>query len=194
MRRVIIIHGWEGFPEKCWYPKVKKDLHDLGLEVTVPQMPDTDHPKLSHWLTKLQEVAANLNEELFLIGHSAGCITILRFLEQLKENEKVGGVILVAGFSENLGKDYEELNSFFENPLDFEKIKTKSKNFVAIHSDNDMRVPAKFGDIFKEKLGAKLIVLHNMDHFSSNPRNISSLPEVTQEILRMSASSAIIAS
>lgn len=121
MKKVVIIHCWEGYPNYCWYPDTKKKLEDKGYEVVVPEMPETDFPKFEKWLIKLREVVEEPNENVYLIGHSLGCITILRYLESLKENEKIGGAILVAGFTDNLG--YEEIKSFFETPIDFEKNK-----------------------------------------------------------------------
>lgn len=149
-------------------------------------MPETNLPKLSLWLPKLKEVIGESNEDFYVIGHSAGVITILRYLEQLEEGKRVGGVVLVAGFTDNLG--YDELKNFFETPIDFKKIKTKSNHFAAIHSDNDPYVPLKHGDIFKEKLGARLIVKHDMGHFSGavdDTKSITSLPEVSEAILGM---------
>ena len=119
MKKVVIIHCWEGYPNYCWYPDTKKELESKGYQVIVPDMPETDFPKLNGWLSKLREVVEETNENVYLIGHSLGCITILRYLESLKENEKVGGAILVAGFTDNL--EYKEIKSFFEAPIDFEK-------------------------------------------------------------------------
>lgn len=186
MKRVVIVHCWDGYPNYCWYPQTKKELEAKGFEVAVPVMPETDLPRLSLWLPKLKEVIGDPNEDLYLVGHSAGVITILRFLEQLKDDQKVGGVVMVAGFTDNLG--YEELKNFFESPIDFEKIKSKSKHFVAIHSDNDPYVPLKHGDMFKERLRAKLIVKHNMGHFSGpvdDTKSVTSLPEVSETILEI---------
>ncbi len=189
MKRVIIVHCWGGSPKYCWYPQTKKELEDKGFKVIVPEMPNTHFPEISLWLSELQQVADRPNEDLFLIGHSAGCIAILKYLEQSDENTKIGGVVLVAGFTESLGEGYEELENFFDKPIDFEKIKNKSKYFVAIHSDNDPNVPLQFGDILKDKLGAKLIVKNKMGHFSgpiNEALSVTSLPDVSQEILRMS--------
>ena len=186
MKRAIIVHCWDGYPNYCWYPQTKKELEEKGFLVEVPQMPETNLPKLSLWLPKLKKVIGTPDESLILVGHSAGVITILRFLEGLKEGEKVGGVVMVAGFSDDLG--YEELKNFFETPIDFEKVRKHCHNFVAIASDNDPYVPLKYGDIFKEKLGAKLIIKHQMGHFSGpvdDTESIISLPEVSEEILKM---------
>ncbi len=189
MKRAIIIQCWDGTPDYCWYQQTKKELEAEGFEVTVPEMPETDMPKLSLWFPKLQEIIGLPDENLYLIGHSAGCITIMRYLETLSEDQKVGGVVFVAGFTNDLG--YTELSNFFETPIDFDKIKTKAKHFVAIASDNDPFVPLKHTDIFKDKLGAAVIIKHGMNHFSGavdDEESCTSLPEVSQAIVKMSSS------
>ena len=184
MRRAIIVHCWGGSPEYCWYPWVKKELEARGFEVVVPAFPNTDNPKFYEWLSKLKEAVGEPDEDLYLIGHSLGCITIMRYLEILPENKKIGGVVFVAGFNENVG--FDEIQSFFETSMDLEKIKDKVKNgFVAIHSDNDPYVDLKYVDIFKEKLGAEIIIKHNANHFSGSvegEETCSELPDVVQSI------------
>ena len=187
MKKVVIIHCWEGYSDYCWYPNTKKELENKGYEVIVPKMPETNLPKFNDWLSELRKVAGKPNEDLYLIGHSLGCITILRYLENLKESEKIGGVILVAGFTDNLC--FKKIKSFFETPIDFQKIKSHCSDFVVIHSDNDPYVSLKEGNIFKEKLGAKLIVKHNMGHFSGEIEKEDSctqLPDVIESLLEIS--------
>lgn len=165
MKRAIIIHCWEGYPEYCWYPWVKKELEARGFQVEVPALPNTEKPKLDEWLPRLKEVVGQTDEELFLIGHSLGCIAIMRYLESLEDGQQIGGVVFVAGFSEGIG--YSEIQTFFETPVDLEMIRTRAKHgFVAIHSDNDPYVDLKFADIFKERLGAEVIIKHSAKHFS----------------------------
>lgn len=31
MKRVIIVHGWDGYPEEGWFPWFKKELEEKGL-------------------------------------------------------------------------------------------------------------------------------------------------------------------
>jgi hypothetical protein len=186
MKKVIIIHCWEGYPNYCWYPWVKKALEEKNYEVIVPEMPETNFPKISQWLPKLKETVGKPSEDIYLIGHSLGCITILRYLESLKENEKIGGAIFVAGFTDNLG--YNEIKNFFESPINFERIKLHCPKFVAIHSDNDPYVPLRYGNIFKEKLNAKLVIKHNMGHFSGEigkEESCTKLPDVIKNLLEM---------
>ncbi|NIM46604.1 MAG: hypothetical protein GTN40_00380 [Candidatus Aenigmarchaeota archaeon] len=183
MKKVIIIHCWEGYPDYCWYQWAKKELEKKGYEVLVPKMPETDLPKFKKWLSKLKGMVGKPSKDVYLIGHSLGCITILRYLESLGANERIGGAVLVAGFTDSLG--YKEIRSFFKSPIDFKKIRLHCSKFIAIHSDNDPYVSLKYGDIFKEKLGAKLIVKHNKGHFSGeieNEESCTKLPEVVENL------------
>lgn len=188
MKRAIIVHCWEGYPEYCWYPYVKKELEARGFKVEVPAFPDTENPKLDRWLPMLKEIAGKVDKELYLIGHSLGCATIIQYLESLAENEKVGGVVFVAGFSDvdDSKLDFAEIKNFFEKPLNLEKIKSKSKNgFIAIQSDDDPYVDLKYAGIFKEKLGAEIIIKHGMKHFSGaieGEEACLELPEVVQSV------------
>lgn len=186
MKRAIIVHCWSGVPDYCWYPQTKRELESVGFEVLVPAMPETDAPEFSRWLATLQKVAGAPDKELYLIGHSLGCATIMRYLEAFPEGAKVGGVVFVAGFTEDLG--YKELKSFFATPLDFEKIKSRAGHFTAIYSDNDPYVPVKHAEILKEKLGAQLIFKPGLKHFSGPAvyeESCTSLPEVSQAIAKM---------
>jgi len=186
-KRVIIVHCWEGYPEYCWYPYVKKELEARGFEVQIPAFPETDTPKLATWLPVLRETVGTPDENTYLIGHSIGCATILRYLESLTPGQKIGGVVLVAGFTDDLG--FEELKNFFTTSIPLEEIREKTKHFVTIHSDNDPFVPLTYGDIFKEKLGAELIIKHNFKHFSGpvdEEDSCTELSDVVDSILKIS--------
>lgn len=187
MKRVFLIHGWEGYPEEGWRPWLKKELENKGYEAIVPAMPDTATPTLEKWLPYLAEIVGALDKDCYFVGHSLGCIAILRYLETLKENQMVGGAILVAGFSHDL--EYEgykgELKSFFKTPLLWEKIKKHCKKFVVLHSYDDPYVPIKHADIFKDKLNADVIKMENMKHFSGSD-GIMKLPIVLEKLLEIS--------
>lgn len=182
MKRIILIHGWEGYPEEAWFPWFKKEMEAKGFRVEVPQMPNPDEPQMSEWVPKLAEVVGEPDKDTYMIGHSLGCITILRFLEGLKEGQKVGGAVLVAGFTDNLG--YKELDNYFSKPIEWEKIKTACSRFVAIHSTNDPYVPMKHGEIFREKLGAKIVVEEKKGHMggSDNLKDLQSAVDAVVEV------------
>jgi len=183
VKRAFLIHGWEGYPEEGWRPWLKKELEKNNFEVYVPAMPDTAHPKMDAWSKHLAKIVGNPDKDCYFVGHSLGCITILRYLETLKPNQQIGGVVLVAGFTSNLG--YEELRSFFTKPINWGKIKSHGKKFVAIHSDNDPFVSLHYGDFFKKELNAEVIVEHNMKHFSGDD-GVTVLPCALEAVVKIS--------
>lgn len=182
MKKAIIVHCWGGTPTDNWYKNTKRELEENGFTVTIPAFPDTDAPNLSKWLPVLQDSVKIPDEDTYLIGHSVGCITILRYLESLEEGQKVGGVVLVAGFTDDLNGVREiadELSNFFETPLDWGKIKLGAGKFTAIHSDNDPFVDLRYAKEFEEKLDAKVIIKNAMNHFSGPIKNEPACIELT---------------
>ena len=119
MKRAFLIHGWGGTSEEGWLLWLKNELEKRDFEVYAPAMPDTKHPKMDVWLDTLKKHVGTPDESCYFIGHSLGCITILRFLEGLSQGQQIGGVVLVAGFSDiNITVDEDEniqhIKTFFE--------------------------------------------------------------------------------
>ena len=190
MKRVFIIHGWEGFPEEGWFPWAKNELEKNGFEVQVPAMPNTDEPKIDEWVPFLEKLIGNPDEETYLVGHSIGCQAILRYLDGLKADAKVGGIVLVAGWLHKLESLYTEeeiviAKPWLETPINFENVKSHTKNTIAVFSDDDEFVPLDNVELFKEKLEAKTFVEHAKGHFSQET-GIKELPVVLEELLKMS--------
>lgn len=183
MKRAIIVHCWGGNSNYAWYPWAKTELEKIGYVVYVPNMPDSDSPKLATWLPHLKQVIGESDEELVLIGHSIGTVTIMRYLESLKSSQ-VGKVILVAGFTDQLG--FSELENFFETRLEFDNIKSKSKNgFAIIQSDNDPFVSEQYGTRLQEELSAKLTIKPGAKHMSGDTdgeESCTELPEVIENL------------
>ncbi len=187
MSRVIIVHGWSGSSQRDFMPWAKKELKKMRYEILVPDLPDTDNPKIETWVPYLAQVIGEVRESDILIGHSMGCQTILRFLESLPSGKKVDKVILVAGFGpylKGLTKEEQQIaQPWLDASLDLDKVKPHANSFVAIFSDNDPYVPLEENrKVFEEKLGAKIIVEHNMSHFNEGA-GITKLPvllEITE--------------
>lgn len=187
-KRVFLIHGWDGFPKNNWFPWLKSKLKKKKFEVIVPEMPNSEEPKIEPWVAKLREVVGKAREGDYFVGHSIGCQTIMRYLQTL-DSEKVGGVVFVAGFVNlpNLetDEDKEIAKPWLETEIDFDKVKDKAGEIVALFSDNDPDVPLSDKDIFEEKLGAKIIVEHEKGHFSDDS-GVLELPVVLGELKRIS--------
>ena len=180
MKRAFIIHGWQGRPKDGWRPWLRKELEKRKFSVSVPAMPDTEHPKMDAWVSHLSDTVGVPDEGCYFVGHSLGCIAILRYFETL--SMRVGGTVLVAGFADNLR--IKELSTFFTKPVDWDKIKSVCKKFTAIHSDDDPYVPLRNGDIFEKNLDAKIVVENGMKHFSGDD-GIFNLPSALKAVLDM---------
>lgn len=179
-KRVIITHRWEGSPDSDWIPWAKQEFENRGYKVIAPLMPDADRPKIASWVEKLKKAVGEVRENDIFIGHSIGCQTILRFLESLPLNKKVGKVIMLTPWVKliNLSGDTEWriAGPWLETPIDFEKVKTKVKFFVAIFSDNDKWVPLEENrKFFEEKLSPQIIVEHAKGHLTQDD-GIKELP------------------
>lgn len=166
-KRVFIIHGWEGSPAEPMHQWLKNELEEKGFEVTVPAMPDPETPRIPDWLEKIGKVVGEPDENTYFIGHSIGSSAALRYVASL--DAKIGGILSIAGWFglRNIEPEEETVaRPWIDTPIDFEKVKTNSKQIVAILSDNDPFVPLeKTKKIFEERLGAQVIVEHNMGHF-----------------------------
>lgn len=185
-KRVFIIHGWGGNPKEGWFPWLKKELQKKGFEVYVPIMPDTDNPTITNWVRKLKEITKNPDTETNFIGHSIGCQTILRYLEELNKNIKVGKIILVAPwFRLKMYESEEEekiAKPWIEKKINFSKVSLHTKNITSIFSTDDYFVPMEDSEIFKKGLNSKIIIEKNKGHFSGSD-NIKELPSVLNDFI-----------
>ncbi len=187
MKRVFIIHGWGGNPDEPMLKWLRKSLETKGYEVIAPFMPNPNVPTISAWVNHIVEVIKNPDEDTVLIGHSVGCQAILRYLQIRSKEEKVDKVILIAPWiipSEDIEEDEdpEIARPWMEIPIDFENAKKHAKSFYGVFSDDDYSVPLiENGNLLKEKLGAKTIVLENKGHFTEGD-GVVELPEVLKII------------
>ncbi|MCX6769580.1 MAG: alpha/beta hydrolase [Candidatus Micrarchaeota archaeon] len=182
-RRVIIIHGFQSEPMHGFRPWLKKELEARGFEVSIPAMPNPNEPKVEEWVATIDREVGQTGDGCILLGHSLGCIAILRYLE--RADVKVRGVVLVAGFIGSLGGEFSILDEFVRAPVDAERVKKACKKIIAIFSDNDPYVPLEQAKLIEKKLGAKTIVLHARGHFSSSD-GTTKLPEALEAILEIS--------
>lgn len=183
--KIYIIHGWGGRPENDWLPWLKNKLEEKGFLVSVPEMPDTDEPKVDEWVNHLLDIISNPDENTYFVGHSVGCQAIFRYLEKM-DGKKVGGIICVAGwfYLANLEseEEWEIAKPWLNNPVDFEKIKNSAGRIIAIFSDNDPYVPLeKNKEFFSEKLNAEIIIENNKGHFTADD-GVTELPVILKEL------------
>ena len=128
-------------------------------------------------MQKLTSIANKPDKNTYFVGHSLGCYIILKYLDNLEEDISVGGVICVGGRLWTEGRE----------TINIDNVKKRAGIIKAFFSDNDYYIPISEADIFREKLGAEVRILHNMGHFSRK-ENLVELEEALIAVEEISSS------
>ena len=176
MKKVYIIHGWDGSPREPMHKWLKKELENKGYEVIVPTMPNASEPEINTWVSYLKKIVGKPNDGTYFVGHSIGCQAVLRYLETLDSQIKIGGAIFIApwmSLDENTikeeGKEVKLVaKPWIETPINWKKVKVHTDKFVCIFSDNDPYVPLSNQKLFEKNLNARIITEHNKGHYTKS--------------------------
>ncbi len=167
--KFVILHGTSATHESNWFPWLKTQLEARGHEVWVPDLPEADQQNIERYNTFLLTSGYDFDNTV-IIGHSAGS------LQALPEGVTINTAILVGTFRGDLG--WDALHGV-DVPFDYEKIKSKAKQFFVIHSDNDPHCPLEGAKWVAEKLGAQFILMPGKQHFSKRlDPSFDSFPEL----------------
>lgn len=187
MKRIFLVHGWGGSPEREWFPWLKAELEKNGLEVTAPFLPDTEHPHIDTWVPALASAVGVSDEDTYFVGHSMGCQTIARYLDQLDSSVTVGGVVYVGGYFDSLTLDENEEIGIWDEwrnaPIDLSRVRARAPKSVAIFSDDDPFVPLENVRRFEQELGSKIITEHGQGHFCGD--EYRELPVALESVLKL---------
>ncbi len=180
MKKVFIIHGFEGSPNGGWRPWLMAELEKKDIYTSALAMPSPEKPLVKEWVA---EIARHImsGDEIYLVGHSLGVPAILRYLES-PNVKKIAGAVLVSGPC--LPIKHPRLKNFLNAPFDWKKIKSKSGSFAVIHGDNDPLVPLQEAKILSEKLNAKCIIIKNGGHLNGGS-GWYALPQCLRALLQM---------
>jgi predicted alpha/beta hydrolase family esterase len=184
-KRVFLVHGWEGKPDNHWFPWLSWELKARGFDVYSIGMPHADEPKVSEWISAIKQVVVRPNKDTYFVGHSLGCIAILRYLEKLPAKTIIGGAVFVAGFSNHI--NIPQIAEFSSLPLDFSKARGHCQKIVNVFSDNDELVPLADSLTFQKLLNGKAVMERGRGHFTKRD-GVDALPSVFRSIVDMSAS------
>jgi len=185
--RLFVVHGWGGSPNGDWLPWLKESLKDYNVDVTMLSMPDTNKPEMNAWIKHLSSVVGEPDSNTYFVGHSIGCQTIMRYIADLPESTKIGGIVFVAGWMTLTGLETEEEKAiaqpWLEKEINLKAIKHHANNILAIFSDNDPFVPFQENKtIFRRMMGAKIICVHEKGHICTSD-GITKLDEILDAVL-----------
>lgn len=185
MKNILILHGSHGNPDRNWYRYLESKAKEKGYKVNIPDLGWIEKLDLNKTFNTLFE-KGYINSETIIIGHSSGSVVALNILQHTPQSLVINKTILVAGFidddlNKELFKIITKLNysKLFTDKWNWEKIKSGSKEFIFVYSDNDPYVPLKHAQVLYKNLGGKLVLVSGAKHFSTNTNpKFTEFPEI----------------
>ena len=183
MKKVFIIHGFEGMPNGGWRPWLMSELEKLGVYACSLSMPTPEKPIESEWVAEIsRHILPESPDDYYLVGHSLGAPVILRYLESAAPEIQIRGAVLTASPLDNVG--IEGIKDFFKTPFDFQTIKKKSSHFAVIHGDDDDVVPVGHAEMMAEELDAELVIVPSGGHLTGSD-GWYQLPQALESLRKM---------
>ena len=179
MIKVIFLPGNGGSSvEDNWFPRVKQELEEHGINVVAEDFPDSYLARELFWLPFLKnELGADENS--ILVGHSSGAVAAMRFAE----TNKICGSVLVGVCHTDLGVETETLSGYYDRPWNWEKIKNNQKFITIFASTDDPWIPVEEPRFIQKQLQCSYHEFTDQGHFGGD-REKNSFPELTQAILK----------
>jgi len=183
MKKVYLIHGFEGSPNGGWRPYIMRELEKQDVYACALPMLSPSLPVLSEWLSEVERcVKRDGEDEIYIVGHSLGGTTILRFLEQF-DFKNIKGIVSVSAPCISR-KENSRISNFLKDDFNWSLIKSRAGKVVVIHGDDDPLVPMSDAEKIKDELNGKLIIIKNGKHLNGSA-GFTELPELLEELLIM---------
>ena len=158
MKRLFIIHGYNAYPEKHWFPWLAEQFSQL--QTTSITLPNAHAPQLDEWLGAVQQAIGKADENTYIVAHSLGTHTTLHYA---LTQTTIGGVILVSGFAEKI--PHLPILDNFAHPIDDAYIKKTIKKRIIIAAKDDNIVPFSCSDRLAKRIDATMIAQETGNHF-----------------------------
>jgi len=155
MIKKINIPGLHNSDENHWQTYFEKIKPAEYIRI---QQKNWDKPDCETWIEKIEEELSAFNySDLILIGHSIGCMAIVKWHEKFKH--KIKGALLVAP-SDAEHKNYPSYITGF-TPIPMAPLPFPS---IVVGSTNDHVTDIARTKEFANKWGSKLIILQDAGH------------------------------
>ena len=165
--RAFIVHGYGAGPGSHWFPWLASLLADGGAATEIVPLPDASAPEARAWDAAVAEAVGRPDGRTALIGHSLGCIALLRHLARLEPGWSLRSLLLVAGFLDPL-PNLPELDGFtarWSGRRALRDIASSTARRTVVRSDDDPVVEAAATDRLAAELGGRLVVVPGGGHF-----------------------------
>jgi len=185
MSAIVVNHGLEARSDSVWFPYFAAELAAQGHTVAIPNLPESEAPRLDSWRTAFAEAAAAAGpaSDTVLVGHSIGGVNVLRMLEQhdVATAGRFAGVLLVSTAAHEVG--YDLLAEFFDEPFDWARIRGAAREFrVLAAADDPVNVPdpVEHVGLLVRGLEATAVLTATGSHLGNYPDDHIELPEAVR--------------
>ena len=179
MTKIIFVPGNGGCTtDDNWFPSVKKELQAANLEVIAADFPDSDLARASYWLPFLLD-EFEVDENSILVGHSSGAIAAMRVAEQ----RPILASVLVGAYYTDLDMKKEQLSGYFDQPWDWEKIRSNQQWTILFASQDDPWIPIAEPRFIHSKINCEYHEFKDQGHFGGDYFK-ASFPELSAAIIR----------
>jgi uncharacterized protein len=131
--RIVYIHGDQvRFWSWGWVRTLAEELETEGYETFFELFPDSIEARAQYWLPFLEE-HVQAGEQDVLLGWSCGAVAAMRYAQ----DHPVQGLILIAPYYTDLGREEVRRSGFVGPPWQWDKIRANAKNIAVFSSDAD---------------------------------------------------------
>lgn len=176
MKGILLPGNGGGSPTDNWFPYLDQELPKLGIEVINKQFPDAVLARKEYWLPFIKELGAD--EDTILIGHSSGAVASMRYAE----TNKILGSILVGVCYTDLGYDTEKQSGYYDDPWNWEAIKSNQKWVIQFASKDDPWIPISEAQFIHEKLNSDYYEYVDRGHFGHDGAELREFPELIEAL------------
>jgi len=96
-RTLLIRHNWHDRDESKWLFWLEKKLNELGFSVSMAPLPGAVAKNTVLAVGEIQAMHAIMPHNTYIVRHDPGCLTLLKYCEQLLTRKSVEPTLLVAG-------------------------------------------------------------------------------------------------
>ena len=178
VERVVIVHGYRASPSAHWFPWLGEQLAERGVRAVTVDLPESTAPVAAAWEEAVAAELGTPDEATWIVTHSLGGITALRVLAALPDGWRLGGLVLVAGFTGRLS-GLPELDGYLAEGVHVERLVGGIRVRAMIRSDDDTQVPPAASDELARRLDAGIHVQEGAGHFLAT-EGITTLPLITR--------------
>ena len=176
VKRVVVLHGYMASPSSHWFGWLREELAAEGVEVEIPELPDSAAPRAEAWTTTVAKVLGQPDGRTAVVAHSLGAVAALHALARLEADWELGALVAVSGFVSPTPV-FPELDAFVSTVPRVTRLARSIRRRAVVRSDNDSLIPPPLTTELGRMLSAQEIVVPGAGHFTTDD-GVTTLPEV----------------